>query len=91
MKKDKFDFKVTEIISKLYDWCKKENYSINQYGKYSVFLNIKDKDITNIKERISDYLITKLNTTKKKIKKLFSILVMDDRIYILFKAPSQIL
>ena len=91
MKKEKFDFKVTEIISKLYEWCKKENYSFNQYGKYSVFLNITDKNISGIKEKIHDYLTTKLKTTKKKIKKLFSILVMDNRLYILFKAPSQIL
>ena len=84
-KKAKFFEKVEKIETAIVNYCDENGFSYQRNGEYSIFINLTNS-MTSLKSDIKEYIANVVEMSKKKLKKLITLLTVNNRIYILFKA-----
>ena len=73
-----------QIENVIIDYCNENSLTYQRHGEYSIFITMKET-IENFINELKDYIISSVNISKKKLKKILTLLIVKDRMYILFK------
>lgn len=73
-----------QIENVIIDYCNENSLTYQRNGEYSIFITMKET-IENFINELKDYIISSVNISKKKLKKILTLLIVKDRMYILFK------
>ena len=73
-----------QIENVIIDYCNENSLTYQRNGEYSIFITMKET-IKNFINELKDYIISSVNISKKKLKKILTLLIVKDRMYILFK------
>ena len=83
-KTEKFFNRMEQIENVIIDYCNENSLTYQRNGEYSIFITMKET-IKNFINELKDYIISSVNISKKKLKKILTLLIVKDRMYILFK------
>lgn len=83
-KTEKFFNRMEQIENVIIDYCNENSLTYQRNGEYSIFITMKET-IENFINELKDYIISSVNISKKKLKKILTLLIVKDRMYILFK------
>ena len=83
-KTEKFFNRMEQIENVIIDYCNENSLTYQRNGEYSIFITMKET-IENLINELKDYIISSVNISKKKLKKILTLLIVKDRMYILFK------
>lgn len=87
-KSSKFYEKVKSIEKAIIQYCDEKGFSYQCNGENSIFINLNEK-IDTLKSEIKEYIQALINISKKKLKRIITILTIHNRIYVLFKADLK--